>query len=82
MHYIERFIKKGTTVENQYGELKYEVNQYEKSILVNSATKDVLKKHLIFGAADISRLDTDCYVVFYDDENEDEIFEILDYEKK
>jgi hypothetical protein len=82
MNYIKRFVEKVESITTQYGELKYDVNEDEKNILVDSGTKDVLKSILVFDRDNFSRLDTDCYILFYDDDNEEEIFEILEYQKK
>ena len=82
MNYIKRFVEKVESITTQYGELKYDVNEDEKNVLVDSGTKDVLKGILVFDRDNFSRLDTDCYILFYDDDNEEKIFEILEYQKK
>jgi hypothetical protein len=80
MSYIKRFVENNNVVPTEYGNLKYEVNQDDKTILMDSDTLQVLKDILVFDRSDFSRLDENVYVLFYDDKNEYEIFDILSYQ--
>jgi hypothetical protein len=80
MSYIKRFVENNNVVPTEYGNLKYEVNQDDKTILMDSDTIQVLKDILVFDRSDFSRLDENVYVLFYDDKNEYEIFDILSYQ--
>ena len=66
MSYIKRFVENNNVVSTEYGNLKYEVNQDDKTILMDSATIQVLKDILVFDKSDFSRLDENIYVLFYD----------------
>lgn len=80
MSYIKRFVENNNVINTEYGNLKYEVNQDDKTILMDSATRQVLKDILVFDRSDFSRLDENVYVLFYDDKNKYEIFDILSYQ--
>jgi hypothetical protein len=80
MSYIKRFVENNNVVSTEYGNLKYEVNQDDKTILMDSDTRQVLKDILVFDTSDFSRLDENVYVLFYEDKNEYEIFDILSYQ--
>lgn len=77
MNYIKEFLQLDFVLLDDGTELKYQVNQSDKTILVNASTRE----HLLdivnsISKSDFNKLEQDVYVLFYED-NLEEILESL-----